>query len=134
MRDVILNLTFGNFTRIKNNNELSNQIFFRQGIFQGSVISPEIFNLCIDFILQSLTEKEVSHKYGFKIEQDLSPISALGFVDDTSIIGKSNESACELMSMAIELFEDIGLKVNVGKTQAICIKNGILCEEEIFFF
>lgn len=88
LRDIILNLTFGNFSRIKNNNSLSTPIYFNQGIFQGSVISPEIFNLCIDFILKSLTEKEVSQKYGFNIDKDLSPISALGFVDDTAIIGK----------------------------------------------
>jgi hypothetical protein len=58
-------------------------------------------------------------------------MSALRFVDDTSIIGKNNEAANELMSMAIELFEEIGLNVNIDKTQAICIKKGILCEEPI---
>ncbi|CAL8143772.1 unnamed protein product [Orchesella dallaii] len=130
---MLVSLVKGNVTRIRNGNETSQPLQFERGIFQGSVISPEIFNLAIDFILKSLTEDEIATKFGFKVHPDLSPLTAAGFMDDTALIAKNQDSACELSLMAKDLFNEIGLELNVKKTQAICIKNGCLSNEDFSF-
>ncbi|CAL8113238.1 unnamed protein product [Orchesella dallaii] len=133
LKTMLLSLVKGNITRIRNGNETSQPLQFERGIFQGSVISPEIFNLSIDFILKSLTEDEIATKFGFKVHPDLSPLTAAGFMDDTALIAKNQDSACELSLMAKDLFNEIGLELNVKKTQAICIKDGCLSNEDLTF-
>lgn len=107
LKNIIRNLTTGNLTNIKNKMDLSCPIYFQRGIFQGSVLSPEIFNHCVDFILKSLSEREVAFQHGFKISPELNPLSVLGFVDDTALIAKNSFSANELFCMSIEMYEEI---------------------------
>lgn len=122
LRNVINNLTAGNYTRIKNKTDTSNPIYFCRGIFQGPVLSPEILNHCVDFILHSLSEKEVSTQFGFGVSPDLDPISCLGFVDDTALIARDTNAANELFSMSLEMYSQIGLDLNISKTLTIVIQ------------
>lgn len=126
LRNVLKTLTINNFTRIRNKADTSNPIQFLRGIFQGSVISPEIFNHCVDFILKSLSEKEITMQYGFNVIPDLNPLTCLEFVDDNALIGRNNDAAAELVGISIEMYKQIGLEVNINKTQAICIKEKLM--------
>lgn len=83
-------------------------------------------------ILRELSENEVCRQYGFELASHLDPISALGFADDTVVIGKSANGAKELTRMAISLFKLIGLEINIRKSVAIRLNKGKLTSEELY--
>ena len=131
MKDLILHLQVRNFTRIHANGNKSEKLHFRKGLLQGAPLSPTIFNLCIDYVLQELTEVEVANEFGFRLVQDLSPLSAAGFADDTAVIAKGMFAASQLSQMAIQLFEECGLDISPGKSMVINITKGKLNETDL---
>ena len=60
---------------------------------QGSPLSPTLYNLTTDHILDELTEETIASTYGFSLTPSLKSLTALGFADDTVIIGKDMASA-----------------------------------------
>lgn len=79
-------------------------------------------------IIEELSETTVAGQYGYPINTDLPHLSALGFSDDTVLIGRDETSALALFQMAKQRFEEIGLNFNENKCKIINIKQGKLCE------
>ena len=131
LRDLVWTLQNGNYTRLEVSGNKSAPIMFERGILQGAPLSPLIFNLCIDYVLNSLTEKEVSSQFGFTLVPTLDNLSSLCFADDTCLIANSKISAAELTVMATILFEQCGLEINPSKSSAICVEGGKLDVSEL---
>jgi hypothetical protein len=124
----------GNSTYLMANKNISNSIVFKRGVFQGSAIPPDLFNLSIGFILKDLSDEKISSLFGYEVKNDLPKLSVMGFVDDTCIIRKDRSSASQLIQMAMSLFQEIRLNINVRKSIAINIHQGILVEDDLIVF
>ncbi|KAJ4446513.1 hypothetical protein ANN_13209 [Periplaneta americana] len=132
LRELIKTLTKGNFTTIHSSGSKSDRIELKRGVFQGSPLSPLLFNLSIDFIIKELTEKHIIDQYGFQINSDLDSLTISAFADDIVVIGKSMNAAQELIMMVTSLLQNIGLQLNVQKSASINIHKGKLLEKDLF--
>ena len=129
LRNLTKNLTKHNEAKIIVKRKITKSVPINRSVFQGSNISPIVFNESIDHVINEMTEPEITKKYGFQIHPDVGQISATFFADDGAAIGNSRESAIELVKIAIHNLEKVGYKVNPDKCVAICIENGELTEE-----
>lgn len=133
LRNTILGLTNGNKTKIETMKGKTKEICFLRGVLQGSPLSPTLYNLCVDHILEELSEPSFSSKLGFQLSKDLPSVSVLGFADDTVLIAKDKDSAILMFYIIKQLFSEIGLNLNLEKTFIINIINGTLVPEKFEF-
>jgi uncharacterized protein YaaW (UPF0174 family) len=126
LQRLIMNLLSHNETQVHVGLYKTKTIKIEKGVFQGSPISPLLYNLSTDFILQELTEPDIANEFGFRLGEDLNCVSVLGFADDTVLIANSKTSAEILTSMAINRFKEIGLEINFKKSHAICLEKGLI--------
>ena len=131
LADLIINLQTNNLTQIETQKGKTKPITLLRGVMQGSPLSPSLYNIATNHILDDLTEESISSHYGKILCSDLPPLTVLGFADDTAIIGKDKNAALELTRIAIQRFAEIGLEVNPRKCIGICIKGGKLAEETL---
>jgi hypothetical protein len=86
----------------------SQEISMKRGILQGSVLSPALFNLYIDSLLEQLNDIGDSTATGIP--------TALGYADDIRIFAESKE----LMQILLDVVQDWSiekkLEVNLNKT------------------
>lgn len=122
-----------NTTQIQSNNKRTKIIQLRKGVMQGSPLSPALYNLTTDHILNELCEPTIASKFGFELVAGLPPMTVLGFADDTVLIGKNEASATELAKLAIKRFSEIGLKLNPTKSVVINIDKGHVIEKKPFY-
>ena len=102
---------------------------FKRGVLQGSPISPILYNISVDHILDELSERSVAVEFGYQI-QELDPVSVLGFADDTVLVGKDAQAVLTLLDMITARFDEIGLQLNPSKTCIINVQEGELTERE----
>ena len=126
LRNLILALQTGNRTTINCNGQKTAPVQIKRGILQGVPLSPALYNIATDFVLDELSETTISEKYGYELVKGLPKITVLGFADDTVIIAKNNEDAAILTNIVIQRFKEIGLLINTSKSSAINIAKGKL--------
>lgn len=131
LRQLIISLQVNNSTRLEINGTKSEPINFKKGIFQGSSLSPKMFNTSINYVINDLSDENIASEYGYHINEELGDISVLSFVDDTVILSKSRKAATVLYKLAEENFKYSGLSINPAKSKAIIIDNGRLSEENL---
>ena len=76
-------------------------------------MSPSLFNLCTDYIMQNAELDEA--KAGIKIAR--RNINNLRYADDISLMAKSEEELKSLLMKVKEESEKVGLKLNIQKTK-----------------
>jgi hypothetical protein len=130
--ETVLKLQTHNVTQIETMKGKTKPIMINRGVMQGSPLSPTLYNLCINHILEQMSEQSISEEFGFKVCDDLPSVSVLGFADDTVLIGKNKESAVLLYNTINHLFSEIGLNINPLKTKIINIERGILLQKQYF--
>ena len=86
-----------------------------KGIHQGCILSPCLFNLYAEYIMQhaGLDEAQV----GIKIAR--RNINNLSYADDTTLMAESEEELKSLLMKVKEESEKVGLKLNIQKTKII---------------
>ena len=124
-------LLVGNTIQIEVHNSKTIPITVQRGVPQGSPLSPLLFNLAIDFILQNLTDHNIAQKYGYTLSDHLPNLSAFAFADDIALISKGKKEATALIDLAESLLASIGLHTNSAKCTGIMIRNGILSSGEL---
>jgi len=109
------------------NNAKSATITFDTGVAQGSITSPQLFNILINALLRMLTptgqNQGISHGLQIGKEQDDSsqdadhgyPFNNIGFIDDISIFAKTPEGMQTLLDVVQEFTTWCGLENNVKK-------------------
>ena len=132
LRNLIKNLFKGNSTKIFSSGITSNSIELKKGVFQGSPLSPILFNLSIDFILKELTEKQITDSFGFQVTPELDKLTLCAFADDLVVISNSLAGAHELVMMVISLLQKIGLQINCQKSALINIAQGQLSQQDLY--
>ena len=82
-----------------------------KGVHQGCILSPCIFNLHAEYIMQNAGLDEA--QAGIKIAQ--RNINNLKYADDTSLMAESKEELKSLLMKVKKESEKVGLKLNIQK-------------------
>ena len=85
----------------------------RQGVHQGCILSPCLFNLYAEYIMRSTRLDEA--QAGIKIAG--RNISNLRYADDTTLMAESKEELKSFLMKVKEESEKVGLKLNIQKTK-----------------
>ena len=93
-------------------NETTDWFQIRKGVCQGCILSPCLFNLCTEYIIQNARLDEA--QAGIKIAG--RNINNLRYADDTIFMTESEELKSLFMKMKEES-ENVGLKLNIRKTK-----------------
>ena len=83
------------------------------GVHQGCILSPCLFNLYAEYIMQNARLDEA--QAGIKISR--RNINNLRYADDTTLIAESEEELKSLLMKVKEDSEKPGLKLNIQKTK-----------------
>ena len=84
-----------------------------KGVHQGCILSPCLFNLYAEYIIQSARLDE--SQAGIKIPR--RNINNLRYADDTILIAEREEELKSLLMKVKEESEKAGLKLNIQKTK-----------------
>ena len=84
-----------------------------KGVCQGCILSPCLFNLCAEYIMQNAGLDEA--QAGIKIA--VRDINNLRYADDTTFVAESEEELKSLLMKVKEESEKVGLKLNTQKTK-----------------
>ena len=84
-----------------------------KGVHQGCILSPCLFNLCVECIMQNAGLDEA--QAGVKITR--RNINNPRYADDTTLITESEKELKSLLMKVKEENEKIGLKLNIQKTK-----------------
>ena len=82
-------------------------------VCQGCILSPCLFNLCAEYIMQNARLDEAQD--GIKIAG--RNINNLRYADDTTLMAESKEELKSLLMKVKEESEKVGLKLNIQKTK-----------------
>ena len=82
-----------------------------KGVRQGCILSPCLFNLCAEYIMQNAGLDEAPA--GIKISR--SNINNLRYADDTTLMAESEEELKSLLMKVKEESEKFGLKLHIEK-------------------
>ena len=83
-----------------------------KGVHQGCVLSPCLFNLYAEYIMQNVRMSEA--QAGIKTRRN---INNLRYADDTTLMAESKEELKSLLMRVKEESEKGGLKLNIQKTK-----------------
>ena len=131
LTSLILKLQEGNTTQIEVQNTKTKPIPLNRGVMQGSPLSPALYNLATDHILEEVSHEEILENHGFSLIQGLPNLSVMGFADDILLIGKNDQSAAHLTEIVISRLKEIGLETNVNKCKCLSIVNGTLTQKSL---
>ena len=113
---MIRNLYWDQSAAVRIGGELSEYKLIKRGVRQGCVIimSPDLFNIYSEMILRNFENYP-----GVKINGE--NINNIRYADDTVLIADSEENLQRLLDITIEKSEEIGLTLNVKKTECMVI-------------
>ena len=85
----------------------------RKGVYQGCILSPCLFNLYAEYIMQNARLDEA--QAGIKIAR--RNINNLRYATDTTLMAESKEELKSLLMKVKEESEKVGLKLSIQKTK-----------------
>ena len=86
-----------------------------KGVYQGCILSPCLFNLCAEYIMQNAKLDEA--QAGIKIAR--RNINNIRYAEDTTLMAESEEELKSLLIKVKEESEKVGLKLNIQKNKII---------------
>ena len=84
-----------------------------KGVHQGCILSPCLFNLCTEYIVQNARVGEA--QAAIKIAR--RNISSLRYADNTTLVAENKEELKSLLIKVKEESEKAGFKLNIQKTK-----------------
>ena len=110
---LLRNLYTSQEARVRSGHGTMNWFQFEKGVHQGYILSPSLFNLYEEYIMQNsgLEEAQAEIKISGRI------ISNLRYTDDTTLMAESEEELKSLLIKVKAESEKAGLKLNIQKTK-----------------
>ena len=110
---LLRNLHAGEETTVRTEHGTTDWFQIGKGVRQGCVLSPCIFNLYAEYIMQNAGLDEA--QAGIKIAE--RNISNLRCADDTTLMAESKEELKSLLMKVKKESEKVGLRLNIQKTK-----------------
>ena len=107
---LLRNLYAGEEATVRTGHGTTDWFQIRKGVCQGCILSPCLFNLYAEYIMQNAGLDEA--QAGIKIAG--RNISNLRYADDTKLMAESEEELTSLLKIKEES-EKVGLKLNIQK-------------------
>ena len=112
---LLRNLYAGQEATVRTGHGTTDWFQIGKGVHQGCVLSPCLFNLYAEYIMQNEGLKEA--QAGLKIAG--RNINTLRYAGDTSLMEESEEELKWLLMKVKEEHEKAGLKFNIQKTKTM---------------
>ena len=103
----------GQETTFRTGHGITDWFQIRKGVCQGCILSPCLFYLYAEYIMQNARLDEA--QAGIKIAR--RNINNLRYTDDTTLLAESKEELNSLLMKVKEQSEKVGLKLNIQKTK-----------------
>lgn len=105
--------------RVKWNSQFSNSFKVSNGVKQGAILSPLLFSVYMDELLQRLSRANIGCHIGNKF------CGALGYADDVSLLAPSRNAINEMLAICEEFGKDYNVKFNAEKSQLILYNTAV---------
>ena len=115
---IIRNLYWDQTASVRIMNELSEEIRIQQGVRQGCVASPTLFNLYTENILRHIINMKGVNVGGTNYNNQ-----NLRYADDTALLAGNEKELSELISKINEVGKQFGMEINIKKTKAMVVSN-----------
>ena len=116
---LITNLYWKQQAVVKTAEGLSNSVNIQQGVRQGCILSPILFNLYSEWMTKEIEE----NTEGIKINGDI--IRDCRYADDAAMLADTTEKLQKSVDILESVCTDYGMKINTKKTKVMAIsKNG----------
>ena len=112
---LLRNLYTGQETTVRTGYGTTDWFQIGKGVHQGCVLSPCLFNLYAEYVMQHAKLEEA--QAGIKIAGRNS--NYLRYADDSTLMAESREELKSLLMKVKEESEKVGLKVSIQKTKLI---------------
>lgn len=86
------------------------RVNLRRGVKQGDPLSPLIFNLCIEKLLETIENTTI----GMEVSNNRA-VSILGFADDLVLLGAGLAEAKQQLQTAVSSLEGLGMSLSASK-------------------
>ena len=103
--------------KVRTGDWVSEQFSFNKGVFQGDPLSPIIFLICFNPILEKLKQMEVNYGYDINGER----VITLPFADDFNLI-TTDKRRHQLMFRCLQHLWTMGLKLKPSKCRSLLIR------------
>ena len=110
---LLRNLYAGQEATVRTGHGTTDWFQIGNGVCQGYMLLPCLFSLYAEYIMKNAGLEEA--KAGIKIAG--RNINNLRYVDDTTLMGESEEELKSLLMKVKEESEKVGLKLNIQKTK-----------------
>ena len=110
---LLRNLYAGQGATVRNGNGITDWFQIGKGVHQGCILSPCLFNLHAEYIMQNARLDET--QAGIKIAG--RNINNLRYADDTTLMAESEEELKSLLMKVKVESEKVGLKLSIQKTK-----------------
>ena len=110
---LLRNLYAGQEATVRTGHGTADWFQIGKGVRQGRILSPCLFNLYAEYIMQNpgLDEAQIGIKFVGR------NINNLRYADDTTLMTESKEELKSLLMKVKEESEKVGLKLNIQKTK-----------------
>ncbi|KAL1446364.1 hypothetical protein WDU94_005663, partial [Cyamophila willieti] len=129
LKNIIIDCQSNNKVVLEVGADKSSSIEIKQGLMQGAPLSPLLYNIATNHILDEVTEEGLVNNLGAKVIDNVKML-AQAFADDICLLCKSVEAAETMYNVINTRLLELGMKLNPTKTQAIIIKKGIVNTDE----
>ena len=110
---LLRNLYAGQEATVRTEHGTTDWFQIRKGVHQGCMLSPCLFNLYAEYIMQNAGLDEA--QAGIKIAR--RNINNLRYADDTTLMAESKEELKSFLMKVKEEGEKVDLKLNIQKTK-----------------
>ena len=110
---LLRNLYAGQEATVRTGHGTTDWFQIGKGVRQGCILSPCLFNLYVEYIMQNVGLDEA--QAGIKIAR--RNINNISYADDTTLMAESEEELKSLLLKVKEKSEKVGLKLNIQKTK-----------------
>ena len=87
-----------------------------RGVRQGDVLSPLLFNSCLEAAIAKWKTKLTDHGLALEPQEGTERLTNIRFADDLVLVGKSLEEAVHMMELLVDTLREYGLNLHAQKT------------------